>query len=392
MASSNLKKFTNPGFLRSLKFSNLIKLLRKFDGYFSGVVHFQYDNIEQDKFDFDGLAAILIDQMMVGDYSELFNAFGLIGAMGTDSREDVLREYIDAQPYKDEVTDDTAVADLALLVYLHAPEVLNDIDIEFNATKKKSFAMRATRRNMSDLVITHQHIVAFEEELNKIFVTRHRGNTAKVYTPSKEGDEYYFIIRHGDSFKRQGTVSQGKESRTLAFQPESFNLLVLNTKTGELRICVPAQPKWMEEGYALTLGKALFNDFAAFDEKRCNNLERIKELGEKVLIYNGTADVRKISLIGLTFWSTPECHMKETLDASNDALFQDFKILDRDIAGIGTIFEARFVVQIGDKERTVVIKNNNRSGYDYDDFGIVVDEWLRSVGIIPSVHALEVAA
>ena len=194
MASSNLKKFTNPGFLRSLKFSNLIKLLRKFDGYFSGVVHFQYDNIEQDKFDFDGLAAILIDQMMVGDYSELFNAFGLIGAMGTDSREDVLREYIDAQPYKDEVTDDTAVADLALLVYLHAPEVLNDIDIEFNATKKKSFAMRATRRNMSDLVITHQHIVAFEEELNKIFVTRHRGNTAKVYTPSKEGDEYYFII------------------------------------------------------------------------------------------------------------------------------------------------------------------------------------------------------
>lgn len=84
--------------------------------------------------------------------------------------------------------------------------------------------------------------------------------------------------------------------------------------------------------------------------------------------------------------------MKETLDASNDALFQDFKMLDRDIAGIGTIFEARFVVQIGDKERTVVIKNNNRSGYDYDDFGIVVDEWLRSVGIIPSVHALEVAA
>jgi hypothetical protein len=213
-----------------------------------------------------------------------------------------------------------------------------------------------------------------------------------VYTPSKEGDEYYFIIRHGDSFKRQGAVAQGKESRTLAFQPESFNLLVLNTKTGELRICVPAKPLWLEEGYAASLGKALFNNLTAFNEKRRNDLERIKELGEKVLIYNGTADVRKISLIGLTFWSTPECHMKETLEASNDDLFRDFAVLDRNISEIGKIFEAKFVVQIGDKERTVIIKNNNRSGYDYDDFGIVVDEWLRSVGIIPSSKALEVAA
>ena len=46
MAGSNLRKFTNPGFLRALEFSNLIKLLRKFDGYFSGVVHFEYDGIE----------------------------------------------------------------------------------------------------------------------------------------------------------------------------------------------------------------------------------------------------------------------------------------------------------------------------------------------------------
>ena len=99
MAGSNLRKFTNPGFLRALEFSNLIKLLRKFDGYFSGVVHFEYDGIEQEKFNFDRLAAILVDQMMVGEYAELFDAFALIGAMSSDSREDILREFIDAQPY-----------------------------------------------------------------------------------------------------------------------------------------------------------------------------------------------------------------------------------------------------------------------------------------------------
>ena len=105
MAGSNLRKFTNPGFLRTLEFGNLIKLLRKFDGYFKDIVHFEYDGIVQEKFDYDRLAEILVDKMMVGEYAELFDAFGLIGAMSSDSREDVLREYIDLQPYKNELKD-----------------------------------------------------------------------------------------------------------------------------------------------------------------------------------------------------------------------------------------------------------------------------------------------
>ena len=39
MAGSNLRKITNPGFLRSLEFGNLLRLLRKFDGYFKNIAH-----------------------------------------------------------------------------------------------------------------------------------------------------------------------------------------------------------------------------------------------------------------------------------------------------------------------------------------------------------------
>ena len=33
----------------------------------------------------------------------------------------------------------------------------------------------------------------------------------------------------------------------------------------------------------------------------------------------------------------------------------------------------------------------NRSGYDYDDFGMIVDEWLRQVGIIHTLTKNEEA-
>ena len=42
----------------------------------------------------------------------------------------------------------------------------------------------------------------------------------------------------------------------------------------------------------------------------------------------------------------------------------------------------RRVVKIGRSERTIILDASNRSGYDYDDFGMVVDEWLRQVGVI----------
>ena len=36
------------------------------------------------------------------------------------------------------------------------------------------------------------------------------------------------------------------------------------------------------------------------------------------------------------------------------------------------------------QEKTIILKNNNRSGYEYDEFGKTIDEWLRAVGIIPT--------
>ena len=58
---------------------------------------------------------------------------------------------------------------------------------------------------------------------------------------------------------------------------------------------------------------------------------------------------------------------------------------------MGRIIRAKFLVKIGQSERTIILDASNRSGYDYDDFGMVVDAWLRQVGIIHAVMQNEEA-
>ena len=44
------------------------------------------------------------------------------------------------------------------------------------------------------------------------------------------------------------------------------------------------------------------------------------------------------------------------------------------------------------KEKIIILKANNRSGYDYDELGVIIEEWLKSVGIISFIKIREVAA
>jgi len=250
--------------------------------------------------------------------------------------------------------------------------------------------MRATLRDLHDLVITPEQILAFEESMNAIFQSKNYGNTARVTLTENDSHELVLLIRHGESYKRQGIVMNGKKSKTIGFQPESYNTLSINRKTGELRLGIPTSPKWMEDAYCRVLGKVLFNDYDAFLVPRINDLEKIKELGRNVLIYHGDANV-SISLISLKAYISEESGMKEILEAEDGDLFRDMEKYKFKLSSRGRIIKAKFLVKIGKAERTITLDASNRSGYDYDDFGMIVDAWLRQVGIIRTLTKEEEA-
>lgn len=83
--------------------------------------------------------------------------------------------------------------------------------------------------------------------------------------------------------------------------------------------------------------------------------------------------------------------MSAILEAEDGDLFRDMERHQFKLSSMGRIIRAKFLVKIGRAERTIVLDASNRSGYDYDDFGMIVDEWLRQVGIIHTLTQNEEA-
>lgn len=385
MAGSNLRKFKNPEVLRKFSFQRLLEMVGRYKGYFDRM-QFQVEGATEETFDYDRLAEILSNQMFVGEYEELFNGFALVGATSMECFNDVLRTFISRSSYAGELTDTMSTADMALLVYLHDPEELSVLETDYAALKKKSFAMRATRRDIRNLVITPAQIRDFEEGMNLIFQSKNYGNTARVTLTENDSRELVLLVRHGDSYRRQGIVMNGRKSKTIGFQPESYNTLSINRDTGELRLGIPTSPKWMEDAYCRQLGKSLFDDYDAFSAPRINDLDKIRELGRNILVYHGAAEVKSISLLSVKAFLSGSDGMSAILEADDGDLFRDMERHHFKLSSMGRIIRAKFLVKIGRSERTIILDASNRSGYDYDDFGMVVDEWLRQVGVI---HTLE---
>ena len=381
MAGSNLRKFKNPEVLRKFSFQRLQEMVGRYKGYFDRM-QFQIEGATEETFDYDRLAEILSNQMFVGEYEELFNGFALVGATSMECFNDILRTFISRSSYAGELTDTMSTADMALLVYLHDPEELSVLETDYAALKKKSFAMRATRRDIRNLVITPAQIRDFEEGMNLIFQSKNYGNTARVTLTENDSRELVLLVRHGDSYRRQGIVMNGRKSKTIGFQPESYNTLSINRDTGELRLGIPTSPKWMEDAYCRQLGKSLFNDYDSFSAPRINDLDKIRELGRNILVYHGAAEVKSISLLSIKAFLSGDSGMCAILEADNGDLFRDMERHHFKLSSMGRIIRAKFLVKIGRSERTIILDASNRSGYDYDDFGMVVDEWLRQVGVI----------
>lgn len=390
MAGSNLRKFKNPEVLRKFSFQRLLEMVGRYKGYFDRM-QFQIEGATEETFDYDRLAEILSNQMFVGEYEELFNGFALVGATSMECFNDILRTFISRSSYAGELTDTMSTADMALLVYLHDPEELSVLETDYAALKKKSFAMRATRRDIRNLVITPAQIRDFEEGMNLIFQSKNYGNTARVTLTENDSRELVLLVRHGDSYRRQGIVMNGRKSKTIGFQPESYNTLSINRDTGELRLGIPTSPKWMEDAYCRQLGKSLFNDYDAFSAPRINDLDKIRELGRNILVYHGAAEVKSISLLSIKAFLSGDSGMCAILEADNGDLFRDMERHHFKLSSMGRIIRAKFLVKIGQSERTIILDASNRSGYDYDDFGMIVDEWLRQVGIIHAVMQNEEA-
>lgn len=388
MASCNINKFANADTLRTLKFQNLIKLLDKHKDYLNGVHHFTYDGATEETFNYIGLAEILFNKMLEGD-TDFFSAFGLIGAMGSASKYDILLDEISRiDGLRDQIEEDMTAADLALLLYLENPKLLEELDIKVTNSRRQSFTTVVCSHDTSDFFPTAEQLKKAEDHMNQAAYEHKRGRTVRIFAPALSGDELRIQIRKGEPFKRASAADQEQESKTIGYQPLSYDYIVLNRKTRVLRYSISKTQKWIENAWIYALGMGFFNDPTAFATLRINDLDIVKTLSDKVCLCPEVPNIASITATKIKY--TEGDTLDSQIEVKSSDIFRRMQFRKDKFAATITIVEMTFSIEFKDgKVVSVPLVNGNKAKYNYDQYGVDVDQWLTARGVIKTENAYQ---
>jgi hypothetical protein len=105
--------------------------------------------------------------------------------------------------------------------------------------------------------------------------------------------EYFFIIRHGDTFIRTAKVNEQK-TEMLHFRPEKDDVVVYSPELDEIRI--RAGTKGERELYRKQFGLRLFGDDEYFSQRKAYTLEPLRKDGPDALDVGGCGDLERVVL------------------------------------------------------------------------------------------------
>lgn len=309
--------------------------------------------------------------------------------MSGSSKRDILFDEISRiEGLCDQVEVDMTAADLALLLYLENPKQLEELDIKVSTSRRHSFTTVVCSHDIADFFPTEEQLKRVEDIMNNSALQRKRGRTVRVFTPAISGDEIRIQLRKGENFKRDSAAHLEQDSKTVAYQPLSYDYFVLNRKTKVMRYSISKPQNWIETSWLYALGTGFFDDPEAFATQRVNDLDVVKALKEKVCL---CSDIPSIANITATKLKYAEGDILDSqLEIKSNDIFRWMELKGEKFTSSMTIIEMTFVIEFKDgKKLTVPLKNGNKAKYNYEQYGIDVDQWLTARGVIKTENAYQ---
>jgi len=216
-----------------------------------------------------------------------------------------------------------------------------------------------------------------KKDLDDFFEKKKRGRNTKVF-PYVRPDGVWFLVRHGDPFKREGAIDDKGESIGVYYWPEKFDVLVLDPNEGELRI--NARNKGEKKEYRKVFGRHLYGDDSFFGGESKYTLEPLREKGEGAIAPIEGMD--QVFLTEVDFLWGGSFSEKEIRKA--DDVFGVYAARNREFPAKPPITKACFRVMFSDSDtpRTVTIKPPNVAQYTRDADSVIVEKWLKARGFI----------
>ena len=388
--SLRLKRFTNVALLKRIDFG----LLTQFFGSKPHFVAFLGEHgiactHDADAFDFEALARLF----MTPDAStpeDLLDALYFVDNLADPECSDRILEEC-ARAKIDLGGTDLSPEDLALKAWLLAPNILQRIHAEQYRTRPEKFESYFANSPEVLEAPAAGVLAALEADLNEWFDFKKKGRGARVF-PFPCDDAVWFLVRHGQRIKREGTVEADQKSGSVFYRPEMFDVLIYYPATGELAI--HTETKGERRAYCRFFGKHLFGniDFFRFENPLSKyTLAPLITSGRDALACSDVAGLEHIALVELHIERDSEQTDVEVRRA--DDVLLALSDQDRDLAEeaeVITLVKAKFHVGFaGGKERTVVIEPPRTASFDRQSDNAIIHDWLSRRGFIEVGNAVE---
>ncbi|MBU1700155.1 MAG: hypothetical protein KJ970_18115 [Candidatus Eisenbacteria bacterium] len=379
MATYNLRRFDHVGGLKAIALGHLLALLNPYRTYFDGRGLMLPQPTASDGLDYDELLNILMNPV-TDTPNGLIDALFFVHEMSTpEAMDDLIQEAKNNNISLDGNPDPTA-ADVAVQVYLQDKELLERKHAEQYLKKPRSFEYFQTDSTTIPEFKqpTAKTLAALERDLDDWFEEKKRGRGSRVFVYPKTG-EVWILVRHGDPYRREGSLDGGKAS-SVFYRPEKYDVLVYDPGIGEIRM--HACGKGEKDLFQRKFGRHVFNDENFFPGTGKYTLEPIRTDGDASMVCTDVEGMDWVRLKELQFfWGGTEKEIE--IRKAND-VFAAYAERDYAMPQKARIIRAGFQVKFTDSKTTrmVTIRPSNIALYTRDSDASVIEDWLDKRGFI----------
>lgn len=379
MATFNLRKFTYPDVLKTIAPGRLVAFLSPWRGYLVGRgLDFPAHN--PDHIDCDALAHILMDP----DASvpkEMVDALYYVHETASEEDMDALLDLAKSRSVKVAHDPMTTVADVAIQMWLAAPDMLREHHAEAIAFRQKNFLYYggAHGGQCAFPSVDDELRLRIEAALDDWFEEHKRGRGCHIFL-FPHGKKVWILIRHGLPMRREASHQDDGKSSTEFYRPQQHDVLIYDTSSDELG--VHANTKGETKFYLSCFGRLVFGNEEYFPPADKFSLDPLIDDGAKSLLCEDVDGLEEIRLVEYRrYWggAYKEIEIRKASD-----IFAALAARQQELGSKGRLVGATFKVKFTDspKERSVTIRPPGNAKYERNEDSERIEVWLANRGFI----------
>jgi len=352
------KRFCKPGFLQGIGRPLLGRFFDRFNESLTATgIGLPSPDAGDDAY-FKSLAATLATPE--GLPNDMIEAMHVIEETSNEEGQERLENAVNDSGLQLEFDAESSHGDIAMQVWLVNPDILFQTHTELRLGRLTSFEYFGNKGDK--LTCIHDNggcIEQMKSDLDPWFKAHNRGHlTTDIQTHTLDG-EFWYVIRHGDTFARRPKI-ENQKLEILHFRPAKDDVVVYSPDRNEIRIHAATEGE--RKLYRATFGERLFGNPAYFSERKTYTLEPLRRDGADSLDVGDISEITQIVLREFEVAWPGGFH--ETLRRRSDDIFAAAAARGNDhppIPESGRMVRAVFDFQFADstKPRKVEIRPPN---------------------------------